>query len=224
MRIIGGCLFLAFLQLCFVPGVHQGEDDPGLDGVIASLQDRYDRLNSFSCDFTQVQWNKALNRKEEESGRVFMKKPGMMRWAYETPETKLFIAKGGVFIFYLPGENQVQRYEAKNTTTLSAPTLFLAGAGNLEREFHIAFVESELPGVPGDAYELELLPRTGEENFESLILAVNRNSFLVERLVMIDLLGNRAEFIFENIRENAPVAESLFDFEMPPDADLLIVN
>jgi len=215
---------LTFLPLLFfTPGL-RGEEDPGLKEVIASVQERYEKLHSFSCDFTQIQWNKALNRKEEESGRAFMKKPGMMRWEYTLPEPKLFIAKGGIFVFYLPEENQVQRYHSKNTTTLSTPTLFLAGEGNLEREFDISFVDSDFPAAPEEHYFLKLYPKAQEENFESLILAVDKKSFLVEKLVMIDLLENRAEFFFTHINEKAHLEESDFDFEIPPGADVLVIN
>jgi len=219
-----GIAYMVFLACFFPISMSASEEELGLSEVIAGLQERYEKLGSFSCDFTQVQWNKALNRKQEESGRAYMKKPGMMRWEYVDPEPKLFIARNDVFVFYLPEENQVQRYHSKNTSNLATPTLFLAGRGNLEREFVISFAHNGLPENWENYYVLELLPKAAQENFESLVMAVDKKSFLVKRLTLVDLLENRSEFAFSNIEENCRIEDEAFDFEIPANADVLIVN
>lgn len=195
-----------------------------LEEIVTRLQEKYDNLSGFTCDFSQIQWNRMLNRKERESGLAFMKKPGMMRWEYLDPEFKLFIINEKVIFFYLQEENQVQTFRDKDSALLSTPTLFLAGRGNLQRDFAITFTDQESSIDLNLYYCLKLEPKALQENFENLILAVDKKTFLVTRLIMVDFLKNRSEFLFTNINENVDVPDDKFFFEMPPDVDVLVVQ
>ena len=42
-----------------------------------------------------------------ETGTVALKRPGRMRWEYETPEKKTFVSDGTRVFFYVPADRQV---------------------------------------------------------------------------------------------------------------------
>jgi hypothetical protein len=73
---------------------------------------------------------------------VLIKKPGRMRWDYSAPEKKLFVADGVRIYSYIPEDKQVvvspQPHDAETTT----PALFLAGKGNLTRDFTPSLVDN----------------------------------------------------------------------------------
>ncbi len=78
-----------------------------------------------------------LNR--SESGTLTLKKPGRMRWAYDSPAGKVFILDGKFAWFYTPGDAQAQRIPAKQMDDLRTPLRFLLGHTELQegtRQYH----------------------------------------------------------------------------------------
>ena len=62
--------------------------------LVGALQQHYDQVHDFAADFIHVYEGGALRMKATEKGTVLIKKPGKMRWHYNTPEDKLFVFDG----------------------------------------------------------------------------------------------------------------------------------
>ena len=205
------CIFAITLALnCFLSSSLANE----VEQVTALLQEKYDTMESFSATFTQTLINQALNQTREEGGILYMKRAGMMRWEYQYPEQKLFISDGKTIYWYLPQEKMVQTLKLEDMEGEQTPVLFLAGKGNLKRDF---IVEPLPPGStpPEGSYQLVLTPRRGEESYQKLILEVDARSYQVRRMVLLDLIGNITEYRFSNIKENLKLSERLFQFKIP---------
>ena len=88
-----------------------------------------------------------LNKKLTERGQLIVKKPGKMRWEYLAPERKLFVSDGVKFYSYLPDDKQVIMSAVPTDDNAATPALFLAGKGNLTRDFaaSLADVPADLP-------------------------------------------------------------------------------
>ena len=88
-----------------------------------------------------------LKKKITERGHVLIKKPGKMRWEYSQPEKKLFVSDGVKVYSYVPADKQVTVGAVPKDDQAGAPILFLAGKGNLARDFKASV--AELPaGAP----------------------------------------------------------------------------
>src|SRR5437764_2251234 len=75
---------------------------------IAEAVDRhYNHLRTLQSQFTEIYRGAGISR--EESGVLWLKRPGKMRWEYEQPRQKLFISDGKEAWFYVPGEQQARR-------------------------------------------------------------------------------------------------------------------
>ena len=185
-----------------------------VEEVTALIQKKYDTLESFSAAFTQTLINQALNQTREEGGILYMKRAGMMRWEYQYPEEKLFISDGKTIYWYLPQEKMVQTLKLEEIEGEQTPVLFLAGRGDLKRDF---IIEPSPPGStpPEGSYQLVLTPRRGEESYQKLILEVDVRSYQVKRMVLLDLIGNITEYRFRNIKENLKLPERFFQFKIP---------
>jgi len=185
-----------------------------VEEVTAQLQEKYDTLESFSATFTQILINKALNQTREEGGVLYIKRAGMMRWEYQYPEEKLFISDGRTIYWYLREEKMVQTLKLEDMEEEQTPLLFLAGKGNLKRDF---IIEPSPPGstAPQGSYQLVLTPRRGRESYQKLILEVDAQSYQVRRMVLLDLIGNITEYRFSNIKENLNLPERFFQFKVP---------
>ena len=70
-----------------------------------------------------------------------------------------------------------------------------------------------------DAYLLwrqnELFRRLAVGNWRELLVEVEPGSLQLARLVLIDRNSARSDFLFSNVRENAPVNETQFAFKAP---------
>jgi len=75
--------------------------------LASALQQHYDQVRDFAADFVHVYEGGALRMKATEKGTVLIKKPGKMRWHYNTPEEKLFVFDGRTIYAYFRDEAQV---------------------------------------------------------------------------------------------------------------------
>ena len=64
-----------------------------------------------------------------------------MRWDYTAPEEKLFVSDGVKIYSYIPQDKQVIVSSVPRDDQATTPTLFLAGKGNLTRDFTPSLVE-----------------------------------------------------------------------------------
>ncbi len=105
--------------------------------VATSLQRKYDTIRDFSADFVHTHEGGVLKRKRDERGTLLVKKPGKMRWNYKAPDEKVFVSDGVRLIQYLPDENRAIVSGVPDDD--QAAVLFLAGSGNLTRDFNVSF-------------------------------------------------------------------------------------
>ena len=107
------------------------------DALARSVQAHYDSVKDFTADFEQSYVGGALKRKTVERGTVAIRKPGRMRWDYTAPEKKLFVSDGTRMYFYVPADRQVRVSALPADGRVPTPILFLAGRGDLLRDFKV---------------------------------------------------------------------------------------
>ena len=67
-----------------------------------------------------------------------------MRWTYEKPEEKTFVSDGRKLYSYIPADRQVYVTTVPPEDEASTPALFLAGKGNLLRDFDVSLAPPDL--------------------------------------------------------------------------------
>lgn len=208
-------IVFAALALYFIfPGNLRGEDSP--NRLIDAIQKRYNSIGSFKADFVQI-YRTAFSE-EHESGTVYMKKPGKMRWEYISPTAKLFIADGKKTYFYVPRDKQVSvaDWDADSDST---PLLFLIGRGALKKDFDI--VESRDTKLADGDTVLFLTPKTEQSGFKEILLEVRRNDAGIVRLSVVEHNGNRNDYLLRSFQANAPVADDKFRFKIPKGVEVI---
>src|SRR5256714_5284602 len=68
-----------------------------------------------------------------EAGAAYFRRPGKMRWEYQSPEKNVFLVDGKTAWFYVPGDHTVTRVPAKQSTDLRTPLALLAGEMKVSR-------------------------------------------------------------------------------------------
>ncbi len=185
-----------------------------------ALQRKYDTIRDFSADFIQTYQGGVLRKQVTERGRVLVKKPGKMRWDYAAPEKKLFLSDGVKIYSYVPEDKQVVVGSVPKDDSAGAPILFLAGRGNLVRDF-TASLGDVPPGSPADSAALKLVPRIAQSDYDWLLLVVDRQSLTLRALVTMDAEGGRSSISFANLKENVNPADKEFAFNIPHGVDVI---
>jgi outer membrane lipoprotein carrier protein len=184
------------------------------------LQRKYDTIKDFSADFVHVYQGGVLHKQLTESGHVLVKKPGKMRWEYRSPDEKLFVSDGVKIYSYIPQDKQVMVSSVPPDDQASTPTLFLAGKGNLTRDFTATAGEVP-PGMPAGTRAVKLVPRSPQQEYDWLLLAVDPATLQIRGLVTVDAQGGKSTFSFTNLKENVGMADKAFEFKIPRGVDVV---
>src|SRR5204863_5430844 len=112
------------------------------DALAKALQQRYQGVRDFSADFTHTYRGGVLRTQTTERGTVAVKKPGLMRWIYTSPEKKEFVSNGKKIYSYLPQDKQVIVSDVPPADQATTPALFLAGKGDISRDFTAAYADA----------------------------------------------------------------------------------
>ena len=210
---------LPFL-LAAVVSAAPGEDR--LMDLVEKIERHYDAVSDFEAGFRQRYQRRLLRRMVEEKGKVSVKKPGRMRWEYRSPEEKVFVTDGAKTYFYLPAENQVMvSHQPQGAMGMEegSPFELLAGRGRLRDSF-TASLSDEPPTEGGMVLRLD--PKKPREEFEVVELEVQPGDGRILRVVLIDTASNRTEFLFDDVRENVGLPESLFRFAIPSGVEVVV--
>jgi outer membrane lipoprotein carrier protein len=185
-----------------------------------SLQRKYDTIRDFSADFVHTYRGGVLRKEVVERGRLLVKKPGKMRWDYTTPEEKRFVSDGVKIYSYIPEDKQVVISSVPADDQTTTPTMFLAGKGNLARDFTSSFVDVPA-GMPEGTRALKLVPKAPQRDYDWLILDVTSSTMALRGLVTADAQGGLSSFVFANLKENTGLADKEFAFKIPRGADVV---
>ena len=193
--------------------------EPNALELAAALQRKYGAIKDFSADFVHVYEGGVLKKQISERGHVVVKKPGKMRWDYTAPP-KVFVSDGVKLYSYIPQDKQVFVTSVPQGDQATTPTLFLAGKGDLTRDFTPSLVE--LPaGLPAGSKALKLIPKSPQREYDWLILALDPASLAIRGLVTVDAQGGRSSFSFANLKENVGLADKDFAFTIPRGVDVV---
>jgi outer membrane lipoprotein carrier protein len=214
-RLWKSCLVIGLLA-----GTHASARQPPDPQVLAGrIQQHYDRVRDFRADFMHGYEGGVLRKKTVEYGSVAIRKPGRMRWTYTKPEEKTFVCDGVKLYSYIPADKQVYVASVPRDDQASTPTLFLAGRGNLVRDFTIAPAAVKDP--PPGTVSIRLTPRRPEREYEWLELVVDEHTLALRMLVTGDTQGGVSTLTFSKLRENVNVPDKEFVFSIPRGVDVI---
>ena len=191
---------------------------PNVHEVAQAVDDHYNRLHSLEAEFTEVYQGAGMNR--TESGTLWLKKPGKMRWEYRSPEEKLFVGDGKNAWLYLPAEKQVRKSDMRKLEDLRSPLAFLLGKTKLEKELQdLSFAPDAPAWKPGDVV-LKGTPRGMEGRVQDILLEITAEH-QIARIVIHAADDSVTEYRFSDQKEDAPAADSRFQFVPPAGAEVI---
>ncbi len=208
------------LLLALLPAIAA---NPGSDvhAIAQAVDDRYNHLRTLQAEFTETYEGAGIER--TESGSLWLKKPGKMRWEYRTPREKLFLSDGKDAWFYLPGDRQVRRTSVKKLDDLRSPLGFLLGKTRLEKELDaLAMAPDVSPLTPGNTV-LRGVPKAMADRINQVILEITPD-FHIARIQFEEADESVTEYRFSEQRENSEIADQRFRFNPPPGVEIIDGN
>lgn len=178
----------------------------------------YNNLQSMRSHFTEDYHGAGMTR--SESGTLWLKKPGKMRWEYDQPRKKLFLSDGKTAWFYVPGEQQARKAPVGKLDDIRSPLRFLLGKTKLRKEFdELGIAPNIRPQNPGDIV-LRGSPKGMEDRVSLVILEVTPEG-RIDRIEIEEVDGAVTDFRFTDTVENQPVADNLFHFKPPAGVEVV---
>lgn len=203
----------------------------------AKLEARYRAAHTLQATFLE-RYSDNGHVLRTEAGVAYFRRPGKMRWEYESPEKNLFLVDGKMAWFYVPADHTVTRVPAKQSTDWRTPLALLAGEMKLSRVCaRVETTTAEKPDNPGNT--VLYCPLRGEDNKakhdvddtaepqsggpqESVYLEFVPSTGDLARVLVREKGGVEIEFKFTVWRFDPPLADAFFRFDVPP--GVAIVN
>jgi len=199
----------AFFLLAARPSVAQAD----VHAVAEKVDKHYNNLQTLQADFTEIYKGAGMSR--TESGTLWLRRPGRMRWQYEEPRKKLFIVDGKTAWFYATGDQMAQKASVKNLDDLRTPLAYLLGRTKLEKEFEGLSLAPDQKPVNGGQAILRGVPKNMKERLSQVLLEIDSQGVMT-RIVAEEVDGSLTEFRFTNQKENVQLTGDKFKFTAPP--------
>jgi len=196
------------------------------------LEQHYHNARTLRAVFLQ-RYSEGPKDARIESGTVFFRRPGQMRWEYDSPEQKLFLVDGKTVWFYVPYDHTVTRAPVRESSDWRTPLALLTGKVELSRLCSRVDL-TEQKGLPPNHVILRCLPKgekktpphtgasqpetgiPGDVDFTEVLLEVDKSSGELARIEIRQPGGLELEYRFGNWQEDPPLPDAMFRFQVPP--------
>src|SRR5215471_11140858 len=186
--------------------------------LAAAVDAHYNHLRSLEAEFTELYRGSGMER--SESGTLWLKKPGKMRWEYRSPKEKLFVSNGKDAWFYVPDDRQARKEAAKKLEDIRSPLAFLLGKTKLEKELRGLSMAPDVEPMAAGNSVLRGVPTGLADRVSEIVLEVTPESRIV-RLVILEVDGAATEYRFSGQKEDVAIADGRFEFKAPAGTEVV---
>jgi outer membrane lipoprotein carrier protein len=186
--------------------------------LAAAVDAHYNHLRTLETEFTEVYRGAGMER--TESGTLWLKKPGKMRWEYRSPREKLFVSDGKDAWFYVPEERQARKTAAKKLEDARSPLAFLLGKTKLEKELLGLSLAPDVAAARTGNVMLRGVPRGLGDQVGEILLEITPEHHIV-RIEIQEVDGADTEYRFREMKEDLAVGDGRFEFKPPAGTEII---
>lgn len=203
------------LLLSLAAASAQGAD---VKAIASAVDAHYNHLRTLQAEFTELYRGSGMER--TESGTLWLKKPGKMRWEYRSPKEKLFVSDGKTAWFYVPEDRQARKSSAKKLEDLRSPLAFLLGKTKLEKELRGLSLAPDIEPLASGDVVLRGVPKGLEDQISEIVLEVTPDN-RIARLIMHEVDGASTEYRFSDQQEDVKIQDARFGFKPPAETEIM---
>lgn len=182
----------------------------------AQLQRFVSEVSSATGRFTQQVATGQGDARPQQAGEFAFQRPGKFRWHVVKPYEQLVVSNGAVLRQYDPDLAQLAERPVDQSIGAS-PAAILFGSGRLDQAFDL----TPLADRDGLSW-LRARPKAGDAGFAHVDIGFADD--LPKRLELLDAFGQTTRITLSDIVVNATLADDAFDFEPPPDVDVVTMQ
>lgn len=188
--------------------------DSVLVHLLESVESHYNSVKTLQVAFEEAYTGPGRGR-QTESGHLFLRKPGKMRWDYKTPAGKLFLSDGKEVYFFNPTTNRAEKMKLRETEDMRAPLAFLLGKLDFKKDFTGFEMKSQ-----GTEATITALPKSDKVPYKQVEFTVNPlKGYAIEKLIVTGQDNALLTFSFGKEVMNPALNDKLFRFQLPPGAE-----
>ncbi len=175
-----------------------------IDQIVEEIQTTYQNMEDLSADFTQSTKVILTGKSVSGNGKIYLKKPGMLRIEYTSPEPKYYISDGKKLWIVNLNENQAEEYALTSKAMSQEALQFLKGLGRLDREFRITELKNN--------DSLTMIPRSENAPYSKLECTFGADNIL-KQVTIHNKSGNISTYNFSAIATNQGTDNALFSLD-----------
>jgi outer membrane lipoprotein carrier protein len=195
--------------LLFGCGLASGQD---LMKTLHGIEDRYNSANTLRVNFSEILTGHG-GRHVPQTGTLYLRKPGQMRWEYTSPAGDLFVSDGKFTYDYIAKGNSYDQQKLKEGDDLRGPLAFLLGKLDFDRDFG-QYRTGDADGA------ITAVPKSDKLEYSEVTL-VPGPDFSIRKLSIKGQDGSVIQYVFDGEIRNPSLSENLFKFVKPPGAVLV---
>lgn len=171
------------------------------------------QLDTLHARFEQTITSQDGVIESEGSGEIWLKSPGLFRWAYAGEYPELIVADGQRVWLY---DEILEQVTVKPQSGLAenSPLMLLTDIEALDEQFEVREV-----GDHEGMNLLQLVSINAESEFDQVLLGFRGGQLALMQLE--DAFGLRTSISFFEVIRNPELAEALFQFTPPPGTDVV---
>jgi outer membrane lipoprotein carrier protein len=203
---------------CLCLGLVAAASPIDVKALADAVDAHYNHLQSLETDFTEIYQGAGMDR--TESGTLWLKKPGKMRWEYRSPREKLFVSDGRTVWFYVPADRQARKEPAKKLEDLRSPLAFLLGKTKLEKELRGLSVAPDITPTEAGDVVLRGVPQATADQVSEVLLEITPGHE-IRQITLQDVDGSTTEYRFHDQKSDVAVANARFEFRPPAGTEVV---
>jgi len=185
--------------------------------AVDNIQKFYASINQVTALFRQAVTYDTFGSTKTSDGKVWIQKPGKMRWDYyDKKKTKVEVKKSfisnGSYLYMVEHDNKQVVKKNLQQDLMPVAVSFLYGKGDLKAEFN---GEVDKSGKYGSKEEivLKMTPKKPSAQYKNLYLIVAPSDFHVTQSIIVDSSNNVNHFRFFAPDFKTPVDAKSFEFD-----------
>ena len=214
LKLISAALIL--FAILNSPAAHAKESAAPAPEIVKKIQDRYQSTQSLEADFTQVNHYEGFTNTFTSKGRLYIKRPGKLRWDYTQPtKQQVFVNENKVWV-YVPEHQQAVLSPLAQENDSQLPIHLLSWAAELEKEFEV-HPEKDT----GPLAALTLTPKEPKGGPKKILIEIDPRTALIQKITLFDENGNKTAFTFSQIKTNQKLDDKRFVFTPPKGTEIV---
>ena len=215
---------VAFLVIAFP--THAKENiSKQVQDLVKRVDARYAQTQDFQADFVQETIIEGFDTPLRSSGRVYIKKPGQLRWDFLEPSLEKIYVHGDQLEMYVPEHHQIVKGSLTRMVATKAPLRLLQGAGKLEEHFDVGPTGNGETGAGGLPL-LTLIPKQqgGQPSaspISRIVSEIQPKTYFIQTVRLYEVSGNLSIYRFEHLKANTGLDDKIFTL-VPPDGVVVV--